>query len=288
MSLCTIVLISITGVGYGRHSSEQPDALLNKNALANIAAINGVPVGSDFHPGYVLTRNGVEIGLTHSNTAEFRKTKLRANFSTGSQPEWNAVNVTIRVNGTQWNHGTGLFDTGIDDSYIKLTQKSMNESGMPDGGTLGNGSIVELAVGHLDHPIGFYNVTVGTHDADAATAYNLEHVPALPHQSFMNTGRHFYRKFDAMLDIQDGYFGLRPHKYQSDYPVSPSAGHSGWPGHDGDSDRGGLNEYNLQQPIIHFPESTMPRMAGTGRERRKEKGEQGNLCTQVELRPGRG
>src|SRR4029450_12764904 len=75
--------VSMLGIGFGRPSStelndDQAQGRINKNAFLNIAAINGD--GSNVAPlrrGYIVTRQGVHIGLTADNTGgEFAYVKL--------------------------------------------------------------------------------------------------------------------------------------------------------------------------------------------------------------------
>lgn len=228
--------------------------------MANIARIDNIPVKKyDFHPGYIINTTGIEFGLTSDNTAGFSQTKLNSSANYPSPKDWNPVNVSIRVDDTPYNHGTGLFDTGIDDSFIVLNKTSENQLHGRTGeyGILKEGNTVQMTVGDKPNEIAYYSVTVGDkRNPMQATDYILESQPlrrADARPPFINTGRFFYRGFDSLLDPQDGYFGLRwtgkpgsPYGGTFPPPRSEEEEHGGRDEEGGDSPA----EYGLQKPII--------------------------------------
>ncbi|KAF9880311.1 adhesin aida-i [Colletotrichum karsti] len=211
--------IHYIGVGFGRGSDEQPQALPNKVAFVNVGHIKGEEV-EDIHQGYILSQTGVQVGLTQDKVADFKKTKL--SVRTGSTaPDWAMADMSIRINDSPYNHGKALFDTGIPQSYVAVyddiqshvkTEASQSLKNGPQ--VLVPGSVVEVLIPDEKNPIANYTVTVTSNPQGMEPpGYVMEKPPAPTSTTgpFINTGRMFYEGFDAMLDSDCGWFGLRQH-----------------------------------------------------------------------------
>ena len=61
--------ITYMGVGFGRGSAQQSQALPDKVSLTNVIAIDGTEAG--IHQGYIISQGGVQVGLTPANTQGF-------------------------------------------------------------------------------------------------------------------------------------------------------------------------------------------------------------------------
>ena len=127
--------------------------------------------------------------------------------------------MTISVNGSKVDSGQILFDTGIDYSFIRLSADNtnlMNTTLSPDKPhhpshrVLVADSTVVVQLDGMDPKTIEYRVN----DSDAENRvrpyggeFALENSTVTP--AFINTGRYFYRGFDAMLDVECGLYGLR-------------------------------------------------------------------------------
>lgn len=206
--------ICYMGVGFGRLSTQQPGGTADKNPLLNIAGNGDGTTNSsrNIHQGYVITETGVWVGLTTSNTQEFKFTKLKPRPET--QPtrqlrEWNGTSAFIDYHDDLNMQGTALFDTGIAQSYL---------SGMAfhDTRCLTAGDRYTIKIGNqADTPVETLEMTVD----DFANPITPSYVKASRRDSaFVNTGRFFYRSFDVLLDAEEGWLGLRKHE-----PCNPSS-----------------------------------------------------------------
>ncbi|KAF6803709.1 adhesin aida-i [Colletotrichum sojae] len=213
--------IHYIGVGFGRGSDQQPQALPDKIPFINVGQIRGEDV-DDIHQGYILSQRGVQVGLTSDSVASFKKTKLQPRAGS-TDNDWQMASMAIRINNSPYNTGKALFDTGINQSYIAVyenirstvkTNKSSLIKGGPD--VLVPGSVVQVLVPDENNPIANYTVKVTgnpTASGPEAPGYVMEKPPSASSTTgpFINTGRMFYNEFDAMLDSDCGWFGLRQH-----------------------------------------------------------------------------
>lgn len=207
-------------MGFGRWSKQQAQATPDKVPLTNIAFIDGVPLEPEkIHQGYIINSTGVEVGLTQDNTRDFAQTQLSASKCSPAVNDWEMVNMTISVNGSVWNNGQALFDTGIDYSFVKLdaeTTSHMNTSWSPNKPhhprrrVLSSNSIIDVQIADIDPRIIEYRVN-NSDTENAVRPYDGEFVLEIPSMTpaFINTGRYFYRGFSAMLDVECGLFGLK-------------------------------------------------------------------------------
>ncbi|OLN97930.1 hypothetical protein CCHL11_02650 [Colletotrichum chlorophyti] len=211
--------IHYVGVGFGRGSSEQPDALPDKVPFINVASIGGKRA-DDIHQGYIITKRGVRVGLTSENTERFRKTKL--DLRPGSaHNDWKMVNMSIRINDSPWNHGFALFDTGIPHSYVAVYKDvRLHAETVPsrvirhNPPVLAEGTVVEVEVPDENGPIATYRVVApgatGSPDPESMvpSGYVMEKDFSREVGPHINTGRMFYNGFEVMFDSQCGWFGL--------------------------------------------------------------------------------
>ena len=205
------------GVGFGRWSHEQPNATADKIPLTNIAFVNGKSVDhSTLHPGYFVSSKGVEVGLTKENTANFSATRLQVMEGSPTGKDWQGVNVSIAVDGSHWNYGSALFDTGIPYSFIRLDNKTTQRlrtrtqtDSQKSYKVLTDDSKVHMLIGPVSDYIGYYNVTVGDGKNPVRPLNGVFRPEKSAPPPFINTGRYFYRRFDTVLDAECGWFGIR-------------------------------------------------------------------------------
>ncbi len=96
----------MVGIGFAREADAQAESTPDKNPALNIAG------GDKRRNGYVLTPEGIHVGLTRENTkGDFRFVKLERQESL---PDWKAVPACIAIAGaTPPACGTMLVDTGV-------------------------------------------------------------------------------------------------------------------------------------------------------------------------------
>lgn len=206
------------GVGFGRWKAAQPDKTPDKVPLTNIAFADGAPVSKDaINAGYVITSTGVHVGLTSQNTQGFATTKLDLTPESPAPRDWAQVDMSLAVDNSHWNSGHALFDTGIGYSFISVdaeTTKQLQKTLLTDDkkknhSVLVPGSEVHMRVGNAPDFIAYYNVTAGDKDNNVGPNRGEFRTQAASVPAFLNTGRNFYRGFDAFFDSECGWFGLR-------------------------------------------------------------------------------
>ncbi|MGQ9366958.1 hypothetical protein [Azospirillum sp. ST 5-10] len=215
--------IAYLGVGFGREHDGQPQGTPDKNPLLNLTAVGdrAVTPGS-LRAGYIVTRDGVHIGLTPANAKGFAFAKLRdRSLNAAGQPasadprDWAQATMAVSVDGGAPQEGPVLIDTGIPQMYLTVADpgglrtvaiETASETGKRVSG-LAPDSRVEVRFPGAGRPIATYGFTVGSGDplAPSAVIVNRPGTPA-----FVNTGRHVIRGFDVLFDADGGWFGLRP------------------------------------------------------------------------------
>jgi hypothetical protein len=100
--------ISMLGIGFARRHDHQAQSGPDKNPFLNVAAVNGAKA-ERLRRGYLVTRQGVFVGLTAPNTqGDFTYVKLER-----ADEDWSPMPVCISVNGTTPAAcGSLLMDTG--------------------------------------------------------------------------------------------------------------------------------------------------------------------------------
>ena len=209
--------IAYMGVGFDRGaSSTQPPAPYNNtNPFINITSLaSGQPVSS-LAPGYMITNNGVTLGLSSSDTNGFAFVKLLPN-TTNSPPQpapaWLQAPVTISVGGMQ-SSGVILPDSGINYAYLtpppgaSITTTTSNPS-CNSKVCLQSGNTIQVYLpGQTTPQPAFYTFTTGT--TGNALQPNTVSVNGASSTAFLNTGREFYQGFDYVYDPIGGYVGYR-------------------------------------------------------------------------------
>ncbi|TDZ53176.1 hypothetical protein CTRI78_v007087 [Colletotrichum trifolii] len=213
--------IHYIGVGFGRGSVQQPQALPDKVPFVNVGKISGEDV-EDIHQGYILSQAGIRVGLTSDEVAPFHKTKLDVRPDSKSN-DWQMVNMAIRIDDSPFNYGKALLDTGINQSYVAVNQDIQSEVKTEPSRLIKNsprvlapGSVVEVFIPDEKNPIANYTVTVTGNPTAAGIeppGFVMEAPPSPSSTTgpFINTGRMVYNGWDAMLDSDCGWFGLKKH-----------------------------------------------------------------------------
>jgi hypothetical protein len=204
--------IQVMGVGFGREADGQPQGTPDKNAFLNVQSINGNPVSNDphFRNGYVITKDGITIGLTASNTAgmNFSQLSLRPNAS--DSRDWAPVECCMSVGGADCTPGSALIDTGVSQMYMTLPLGTkVNRTVVP---LLDNGSTVDVQIGALGKFVAFERFSVGDavgmNSSVVPSSVRLSLADPLKNAPHVNTGRHFLRAWNVAYDACDGFLGF--------------------------------------------------------------------------------
>lgn len=220
------------GIGFGRQYNGQVQGNPDKNPFLNIVAINGEPISpSQMHTGYVITDEGIHIGLTNDNTKGFEKIKLiKQTAYSDDDRDWTQTASCITVGKGKHSppacvNATMLVDTGITQMYLTIptsipVHRVPSESPSRPGvkvPVLANNHTVSVQFGSRagtrsstdgkDSRLG-YSFMVGDEEEDVVPTQVITTVSNII-APFANTGRHFLRRYDVMFDAKEGWFGVR-------------------------------------------------------------------------------
>ena len=237
------------GVGFGREQDNQPQGTPDKNALLNLATMQGKQVATGtFNPGYIIGSAGITVGLTPTNTAGFNFIKLLqapappsppSVCATVKSPDWTAPCMSVQASGSSCPsggcQGTLLVDTGIDYSFVTAPwnlspvsqQNPCNTSEVVKMLPPGNSVVVNLTTqtqtGQTGQ-VGTVNL-VGAQTTSVTPCYvvpDLTNPPnGQPKPVFVNTGRHFLRQYQFLYDAKNGYVGLQSQANNCGGPPAP-------------------------------------------------------------------
>ena len=220
--------IQVMGVGFGREADGQPQGTPDKNPFLNIQTIDGHAVSGDraFRNGYIISKEGITIGLTGSNIAGMKFAKLAPRLTNSSTPssnsrDWAAVEVCMSINGAACTPGSGLIDTGVAQSYMTLPLGTLaNRTIYP---LLDNGSTVDIQFGSPGTIVACENFTVGDEDGIeegiVPSSVRLSLADPSTNPPHVNTGRHFLRGWKLAFDAVEGRLGFGPVKDTDESPM---------------------------------------------------------------------
>ena len=207
--------ISMVGVGFSRGVLNLTAPATHSNPLTNIREIDGKPIDTEiFNNGYVLTYEGIHLGLTKENTEGFNEEntmKLLINDKRDGDSHWKQPPTSFKINNGSWIKGELLIDTGLSDflTFAPADYDATYEL-VPDANNnpkLKKGTPVEIAIGEsVENPIVHYDFLVGDDYEFSPTAVN---VTTNPSRTTMNTGRRLLKGWDYFYDARNGYYGLR-------------------------------------------------------------------------------
>ncbi|MGO9451809.1 MAG: hypothetical protein ACLQDV_12340 [Candidatus Binataceae bacterium] len=204
-----------------------PAANQNYNPLLNVAAMqNGKMVS-----GYILTQNGVVLGLTIANTNPDPNLTGPDNFAfeklvpTGltqipnSPPDWQPATGSISINNVSNTSGQAVIDIGIGDMLVGPPTPVASTTPVP-AGLSANVTLLGLPPGTVG-----YNFVTGddsgknplapTVSKEVPTGANFSPYQQIAypgnenHFAFLNTGINPLNAFNYLYDAQNGYLGLQ-------------------------------------------------------------------------------
>lgn len=216
------------GVGFGQEADFQPQGTPDKNVLLNLRSVNGQPVApGTLNKGYIIGRQGIQVGLTAANTAGFRFAKLQPYQQYPG--DWMMPRGCITVNPDQNRDANGpictsaniLVDTGIPQSYMtvpptiqfnKVAQTDLSEP-TKTVNVLAPQTSVAVQIPDAVNPIATDAFIVGSgvpnEPAQVIPSSTQPPPPATPRAPFINTGRHFLRQYQFLYDASQGYVGMK-------------------------------------------------------------------------------
>jgi hypothetical protein len=192
--------LGVMGVGFdrGQRSSLPPELTNAFLALAPIAQ-------GSMHPGYIIRRRSVTLGITTGNQAGFNQLPLTPG---GTGPgDWNTEPGCFafpRLPGYPRQCGTVLVDTGIASAILGLPRArrpASLSSSIPDG------TAIRVEVGPRSGPSALsFGFTTGA-SAQPLTPKSIRW--AAGSQPFVNTGRHPIALYDYLFDAASGRVGFK-------------------------------------------------------------------------------
>ncbi len=206
--------VTVMGIGFARESAEQPLGTPAYNAFLNVT---GIVIDNKLEKrpanwcnGYVISPNGVHLGLNADNTgnAGFVKLEPWQEFSSTDLPEWHAAPMTLILNGTG-QAGNILMDTGVDTAFVSPPSGSNVGTLVPcpDSARVEcapNGDLFEIYLPDQANPVAYYRFTLG--DSNNPMQPNGAHVVS-DTNVFLNTSRHVLDGMNIIYDNKHGYIG---------------------------------------------------------------------------------
>lgn len=217
------------GVGFGQEADFQPQGTPDKNVLLNLRSVNGQPVADgSLNKGYIIGRQGIQVGLTADNTAGFRFAKLEpyAQYPGDWMMPRGCIGVNPEVNrdanGPICTPANILVDTGIPQSYVTLPPSiQFNRVEQPDlSEPTKTVNVMAPQTSVAVHILDTANVSIATdafivgsgvpNEPAQVIPMSTEPPPPAPKKApFINTGRHFLRQYQFLYDASQGYVGMK-------------------------------------------------------------------------------
>jgi hypothetical protein len=192
--------LGVMGVGFDRGAaSPMPPELTNAFlALTNI-------IEGTMHPGYIVRSNGVTLGITAADQADFATVALN---SGGSGPgDWNTEPGCFsfpKISGYIPQCGTLLVDTGIASAILGLP-KSQRPSSISSSIPNDERIQIDVAASTAATPILSYAFTTGVPGPTAPTSIRW----AAGTAPFVNTGRRPISRYRYLFDAGSGKVGFK-------------------------------------------------------------------------------
>jgi hypothetical protein len=213
--------ITYMGVGFGRNGPKDgmPYAAPSINPFLNVKAVDGEPVSdTSMRAGYIVSTQGIHLGLTPKNTRGFAFMNLEPGLTHAEDArDWAMVEMCFSINDRGRNCGLALVDTGIAQMYIRAEEGvSIPTVYIPNPNPNGQAKMVKrvkpgtkITVGlpSLGRPATSYSFVVGN-NSPIEPSYVFPQLPERP--PYINTGRHLLFGYSIAFDAVGGRFGFRP------------------------------------------------------------------------------
>ncbi len=191
-------------LGFGEVDPKAPDIVSTldgapatpqtMNPLVNLDAM----AAGTAHRGFIVTRDGLVLGLDADDTAGFSFGKLVASgdVTAGAANDWDAATMGLSVGaGSAPAAGVLLADTGFRDAFVHVP-------GRPTSGRVDDGERITVELLRVGDALS-YAFDVG--DADnPQTPTRVTWVSRRTDDAYINTGINFYDGFDYLFDAENG------------------------------------------------------------------------------------
>jgi len=202
--------VAMIGVGFGRKRKPEPENGPSKNPFLNVSDASAG--ASALRRGYVVTRYGVQVGLTGANPpGGFVIVRLRFDDELG---DWTSAPACIAINDhTPAACGTVLPDTGVSVMYLTVPPDQEQDSAISAGAgrilAPGTKVTISLAPGTSARGvISGYSFRVGD-TADPLAPGRVILVGRGDRPTFVNTSVRLLNGFDYLFDADNGIVGYR-------------------------------------------------------------------------------
>lgn len=201
--------VAMVGIGFAREKDRQADGTPDRNPLLNLPAMGAPDAPGPMRRGYVVTKQGIQVGLTAEVAKGFTFAKLERNDRV---PDWAPIPACMSLNDRQPPAcGTVLVDTGVDTMYLTLPAPQLDGQTVqgPDGKpALPQGARLKVdLLGEGKGPSYTFAVADG---ADSVAPARVVLVPRAGPEAFVNTSVRLLNRFDYLFDADGGYAGFRP------------------------------------------------------------------------------
>ncbi|MEI9900299.1 MAG: autotransporter-associated beta strand repeat-containing protein, partial [Hyphomicrobium sp.] len=209
--------ISIMGVGFARESSTTTDKTPNFNPFLNLTSVRLTSDGplvalpANWNAGYVVTSEGVQLGLSSANTANAGFVKLRPDpqYSTPGHPEWRPARMDIDVNGARGS-GNVLMDTGVGVGYLNppgaaVIGPLVQCPGTTDVRCAPNGTHIAVSLPGQTGEVALFRYDIGSGNVMQPEGVIVDDGSDV----FFNTSRYVLQGLDYIYDAANGFIGYR-------------------------------------------------------------------------------
>lgn len=223
--------ITYMGVGFGRNRPQDgmPFGTPRLNPFLNIDSLDGLSVS--MRAGYVISKAGVQLGLTTESIQNFEFTDLQPGVVHGQDPrDWSMASMCFTADGEEESCGSALVDTGISQMYLRAEKgvviptvlvRNPNKDGQASMvKRVKPGTRVAIGFPSLEEPIVLQSFVVGGESSVGPSAVIPLNQTAPP---YVNTGRSFLFDYSIAFDAIGGRFGLCPTSRLPESTKSPGS-----------------------------------------------------------------
>lgn len=220
-------ITTMMGIGYGRTYDGMPQGTPDKNVLLNLINIGASDLSTGFYPGWRIDEQGIRVGLTNSVWDRMTDFELQLDSdptipppsisTAGPRPHyaWKEVRMCIAfptISSTCYNVQL-LLDTGIDNASIRLPKADAKSIRVSDAvKELKDSTPAEIRAGGIMRLFGRFQYNPTSPDISCDITPQVAKVTYDSAKSdFVNTGRHFFRKWAQGYDPWRGKIGFQEH-----------------------------------------------------------------------------
>jgi hypothetical protein len=199
------------GIGFNRNSTGTGDLFDSPSENASLQ-LTDASNGTDINQGYILSKDGVTMGITAAKSSGFNMITLDPNPVAGDWlPEPGCYQFTT-LEGRPQFCGNLLLDVGIAEMFIDLSFDQRPAGSYDSNNEVPSGVGMNILAGSTNNPAMSYNFTAvqpPTQPTGPAPTFVRWDDTA---KIFVNTGRRPLLNFDYLYSGQCGEVGFRPVK----------------------------------------------------------------------------